>query len=338
MELNDDILVISSVIYSDFWGNEIDKRFVKRKTYSVLLGDKQAQSFRKIGSTPPYIYSHEPKFLGDNVALDVIDGKNSYGEGGIRGSNRYIYLIDPRTGRKIKEIKLPDFKDNAHFRFTIDSDGKNLIVSPLGRIPQTIDSDDKNSAMSSLRRGGLQLEPPVLITEDGNLRKIEFPIQYLDSIFNIENAPLVYPNVIYAVAITNQLLAITVTIEPSEYRIKPIITFWQRYPELKLIDAFDWEKIRIIDSKENNILISYSSYQPSSKASSNYRLLTFSLDNKTFTQSDIQWSCVPKNNQLSPGLIDRDNLILRGSRKVATIPIKNLHSSQAMFDPKCESN
>lgn len=237
LKLNNNILIFSSIIYRDFWGHDIDKRFVKRKTYSALLGDKRTQSLRKIGSTPPYIYSEDSVFLGDNVALDVIDGKNSYGEGDISASNRYIYLINPRTGKKIKEIKLPNFGDNnsGHFRLTMDSNGENLFVSPSWPSPQTVDLDDNNLAVSASRRGGLQLEPLVLITKDGNLREIEFPVEYLDSISNRENAPLLYPNTIKEIVITNKLLAITVDVLTSDLSSKTIRTFWQIYPQPKLI-------------------------------------------------------------------------------------------------------
>ncbi|MEM8721883.1 MAG: hypothetical protein AAGE84_21730 [Cyanobacteria bacterium P01_G01_bin.39] len=234
--LNNNILIVSSIIYRDFWGRKIDKRFIKRKTYSVLLGDKRPQRLKTIGSTPPYYYSHDPEFLGDNVALDVIDGENSHGEGDISSSNRYIYLINPRTGKKIKEVKLPNFGENrGHFRITMDSDGENLYVSPSRALPPTINSDDNNLTVSSSRRGGLQLEPLVLITKDGNLREIEFPIQYLDSISNRENAPLLYPNAIKKVAITNKLLAITVQVSTSDARLETIKTFWQIHPQPKLI-------------------------------------------------------------------------------------------------------
>ncbi len=239
LQLNNNVLIITSIIYRDFRGREIDKRFVKRKTYSALLGDKRPQSLRKIGSTPPIISSQKPEFLGDNVALDVIDGGNSHGEGSPKVSDRYIYLIDPRTGKKIKEIKLPSFGDNrrgsGHFRLAIVSDGENLFVSPSGPSPRKINSDDNNSTVSSSRRGGLQLEPLVLIGKDGNLREIEFPVQYLDSISNRENAPLLYPNVIQRLAITDKLLAITVLVFTSDYSVETIKTFWQIHPQPKLI-------------------------------------------------------------------------------------------------------
>ena len=138
--------------------------------------------------------------------------------------------------------------------------------------------------------------------------------------------------------ITNKLLVIRVD---RPFFGSNLTAFWQRFPQPEWIDAISASGT--MEGKDNSILMSYARHQRLlDNTKPDYTFLTFLPDNRSFTQSNIEWSCAVKSGESdkasTQGLIDNDHLILSAYGTVAIVPTSNLASSQKLSNPNCRSN